>query len=248
MEKRFIGKTAVITGATSGMGRAVAKAFAEEGADVAVVGRNEERARDVTDFINNSGSGSAKYFLCDVSSYDAVQCLHEEITASYSHIDILYNGMGIYKTYTLEELDMDWWDQTFKTNVNATMYMTKCFIDDLVKTKGCIITTASISGMELYTKGRKNYMYAPSKAALVKFCKLVALNYAKDVRVNVICPGIVQTEIFENPDLSRFDGLIPIGRVAQPEDITGLVKFLASKDAAYITGAVIPIDGAMSLL
>lgn len=248
MEKRFIGKTAVITGATSGMGRAVAKAFAEEGADVAIVGRNEERAREVTDFINNSGTGSAKYFLCDVSDYDAVQKLHTEVTAAYSHIDILYNGAGIYKTYTLDELDMDWWDQTFKTNVNATMYMTKCFIGDLVKAKGCIINNASNVGMERYTKGRKNYMYAPSKAAVISFSKLVAVNYAKDVRVNVICPGVIKTEIFENPDFSRFDGKIPIGYIAQPEDITGLVKFLASKDAEYITGAVIPIDGAMSLL
>ncbi len=245
---RFKGKIAVITGATSGIGAATAKAFCKEGCEVIILGRNEERGTSVVHEIRSFGTGSAVFRKCDVCSYESIQNVRKWIGENYQKVDILFNNSGVFITRSLEDIDIREWELTFRTNMDGTMYMTKMFIDMLVKNRGCIINNASISGLESFTSGTKNYMYGASKAALIKFTKLCALNYAGDVRVNAICPGIVDTEIFTNRDFSRFDGTIPLGRLAAPEEIARTVLFLASEDASYITGAVIPVDGGASLL
>ena len=125
--------------------------------------------------------------------------------------------------------------------------MTKYFIELLKNNNGNIIYNASISGLESYTNGKRQYIYATTKAAIIKFSKLVAKNYAPNVRSNCICPGVINTDLFTNKDFSRFNDTIPMRRVGNPNEVAKLVRFLASEESSYITGAVIPVDGGASL-
>ncbi len=243
---RFKGKTVLITGATSGIGRAVAVAFAGESANVIAVGRNEERGKAVLDNLT-AFSGNHRFCKCDITNEQDVLTLKEYLDKQRVSVDILVNNAGVFITQALEDIKYDDWVKSFETNVNGAMLMTKVFIQDLKNNKGCIVNNASVSGLDIFTSGTKNYMYGASKSALIKFSKLCALNYAPEVRVNVVCPGIVDTEIFENRDFSRFDGVIPMGYISKPEQIAKVILFLASEEADYITGAVLPVDGGMSL-
>ena len=125
--------------------------------------------------------------------------------------------------------------------------MTKYFISLLSENRGVILNNASVAGLPSFVDGKGAYMYSASKAAVIQFTKLCAKNYAGCLRVNCICPGVVDTPIFTNRDFSRFNNKIPMGRVARPEEIAKGALFLVSEDASYITGAVLPIDGGMSI-
>lgn len=245
--KRFQGKTALITGGTSGMGAATAKAFAKEGCDVFIFGRNEDRGNAVVKEIEGYGCAHAYFYSCDLTDYDAILKSREWIEKKAKKIDILFNNAGIFITRSLEEINPDEWNHVLATNLNSVIYMTQTYISILKQSHGCIINNTSISGFQTWTNGTKNYMYGASKAALIKFTKLCALNYAEDVRINAVAPGIVDTELFINRDFSRFDGQIPLGRIAKPEEIANVVLFLASEEASYITGEVIAVDGGMTL-
>lgn len=244
---RFKGKIVIVTGATSGIGTSTSIMFADEGASVILIGRNSERGEEIADTINKVGNGTAEFFQCDVSEENEVIKLRTAIGMKYDHIDVLFNNAGIFVTSDLNHLKIEDWERTFHTNVNGVMFMTKHFLDLLINCHGNIINNASVSGLDSFTSGPKNYMYGASKAAQVKFSKLCALNYAANIRVNIICPGIIDTDIYLNRDFSRFDGVIPMGYIAKPEAVAKVVLFLASEDADYITGAVLPIDGGMSL-
>lgn len=240
------GKIALITGATSGMGRATAYKFAAEGAHVIVVGRNEERGTEVCRTIMKEG-GCAKLFLCDVSSEENIKQLYECVSKRYDRIDVLFNNAGIWITDPLENICEKTLEKVFSTNFNPVLFMTKYFIDMVKVCHGTIINNASMGGLEGYTSGSKQYLYHSSKAAVIKFTKLTAKNFAAEIRVNCICPGLIETEIFENRDFSRFNEVIPMGRMGKVEEVAKVVTFLASNEASYITGAVIPIDGGASL-
>lgn len=243
---RFEGKTVLITGATSGMGRATAYKFAEEGAYIIAVGRNKERGEKVCQTIKEKG-GCADFFACDLSCEENIKKLYEDINKQFDHIDCLFNNAGIFVTEPLENISELTLEKVFSTNFSSTLFMTKYFIDMVKKCHGTIINNASTGGLEGYTAGSKQYLYHPSKAAVVKLSKLTAKNYASEIRVNCICPGVIETEIFENRDFSRFDGTIPMGRIGTAEEVAKVVAFLASEDASYITGAVLPIDGGVTL-
>lgn len=244
---RFKNKVIIITGATSGIGAATADMFVKEGAKVILIGRNQERGSDIQKRLADLGNVAPDFECCDVTDPDAVRNLRRIVEKRYGRTDVLFNNAGIFITSDLKDLDFNDWDDTFNTNVNGVLYMTKFFLDLLTSVHGNIINNASVSGLDCFTNGAKAYMYGTSKAAVIKFSKLCALNYANDIRVNVICPGVIDTEIFTNRDFSRFDGKIPMGYVGKPEMIAETVLFLASEMASYITGAVIPIDGGMSL-
>ena len=238
------GKLAIITGATSGIGAATARMFAKEGAKVILLGRNTERGNKIVQVIQEE-AGDAEFYVCDVSSEESVENVYQQILKKWNHVDILFNNAGILLTSTLENITDDDWHKSFATNVDGAMHMVRRFHS--IMHGGVVINDSSTSGMESYTTGRSQYMYASSKAALIKFTKLCALNLAPDIRVNCICPGIIDTEIYTNRDYSRFEGMIPMNRVGSPQEVAKVVTFLASDEASYITGAVIPIDGGSSL-
>ena len=162
---------------------------------------------------------------------------------------MLFNNAGIMlDSKEIERLPGDEWHKTFSTNIDSIFYVTKYLKMLLVQSKGCIINNASIAGMHSYVAGR-SYAYSASKAAVIQFTRQMAMNYAEEgVRVNCICPGIIDTPILGDRDRKVYAERIPLGYVGQPECVADVVYFLASNEARYITGAVIPVDGGASLL
>lgn len=240
------GKIALITGATSGLGEAFAKLFAQEGAEVVLVGRSAERGEKIRQEIVQAG-GRACFMECDVSREENVTALHERYVQRYDRLDILVNNAGLLITSPLEEIQADDWHKTYAINTDAVMYMTKAFIGLVIESHGNILNNASIDGLQSNIRGRATYLYASSKAATVQFTKLCALNYSDRIRVNCLCPGVTETPFFTNRDFSRFNAAIPMGRVAQPVEIAKAALFLVSEDASYVSGAVLTVDGAASL-
>lgn len=241
-------KIALITGGTSGIGEATSRLFAKEGAEVIVVGRNKERGNRIVSSIKTDG-GKAHFLECDVNRKESVNTLKSEFVKYYNRLDILVNNAGIMLTSKLEEIDEADWMGVFNTNMHSTMRVTKCFMDLILIAKGTILNNASNAGLAYWNKGKSNYAYAASKAAVIKFTKQLALNYTPyGVRVNCLCPGVTETPLFTNRDFSRFNSSIPLGRVAQTDEIAKAALFLVSEDASYISGAVLPVDGAASLM
>ena len=240
------GKIALITGATSGLGEAFAKLFAEEGAEVVLVGRSAERGEKIREEILQAG-GRARFMECDVSREENVQKLRCEYGEVYDRLDILVNNAGILVTSPLEEIKEEDWHRVYAINTDAVMYMTKAFIGLVIASHGNILNNASIDGLQSNIRGRSTYLYATSKAATIQFTKLCALNYSDRIRVNCLCPGTTETPFFTNRDFSRFHDVIPIVRVAQPIEIAKAALFLVSDDASYVSGAVLTVDGGASL-
>lgn len=240
------GKIAMITGATSGIGEAMAQMMAQEGADIIIVGRDRGKGEKIEEKVKKEGKRGV-FFPCDITKEKDIILLREQVAKSFGQLDILVNNAGVFLTAPLEFTEEKDWETSFDTNVKGYFLMTKHFISLLSDKRGVILNNASVAGMSSFVEGKGAYMYSASKAAVIQFTKLCAKNYAKKVRVNCICPGVVDTPIFTNRDFSRFDGKIPMGRVAKPEEIAKAALFLVSEDSAYITGAVLPVDGGMSI-
>jgi NAD(P)-dependent dehydrogenase (short-subunit alcohol dehydrogenase family) len=243
---KLYGKIALVTGATSGMGRGTAFMLAEEGASVILAGRDRERGISAERAIREK-KREAVFISCDLTQESQIIELKNQIEKTYGRLDILFSNAGIWLTRKLEDIAYEDMRRCFATNTESAILLTKYLMPLIKKCRGNIIYNASVGGLEGFTSGTSQYLYHSSKAALIKFSKLVAKNAAPEVRANCICPGLVDTEIFENRDFSRFDGTIPMGRMGDPEDVARVVLFLASDDASYVTGAVIPVDGGMSL-
>ena len=189
----------------------------------------------------------AEYIQCDVGSIEDIKNLKEHIVKKYGRLDILFNNAGILITGSLEELTDEEWDRTYDINVKAVMHMCKEFMDLLVTSKGVILNNASINGLHSFIKGKRSYMYATSKAALIQFSKYLAKNYAPDVRTNVLCPGITVTNLFTNRDFTRFQDSNLLGRMADPMEIARVALFLVSDDSSFVTGSVIVADAGESI-
>lgn len=246
--KKLHTKTTIITGATSGIGAACAKLFAQHGAKVVLAGRNEGVGKALQDEIN-ALSGEALYIRCDVSEEQDIRDLVQKTVERFHGIDILVNNAGTFlPSVELDLLELDAWHETFTVNLDSVFLMIKYARPHLQKSKGVIVNTGSIAGMHSYAMGR-SYAYSASKAALVQFTRMLAKNYAADdgIRVNAICPGIIETPMLHGRDLVLYAERIPLKRVGNPEDVAKSALFLASDDAAYLTGVVLPVDGGASL-
>lgn len=242
------GKITLITGGTSGMGQSFAETFAHEGASVIIVGRNKERGQQIVKKLRQRQC-EIDFLFCDVTKQESVEELKQSVIEKYSKIDILVNNAGILLTAPLEEIAECDWLQVFDTNTHAVMRVTQAFIDIVVESGGNILNNASIDGLQSLVRGRANYAYCASKAATIKFTQQLALNYTpKGIRVNCLCPGVTETPFFTNRNFSRFENAIPMGRVAKPEEIAKAALFLVSDDASYVSGAVLTVDGAASLM
>ena len=243
---RLDGKTAVITGATSGMGEASARRFAEAGAKVVIGGRNRERGRKIEEDICRDG-GSAVYFHLDVSDGEEVKGFIKQIIDKCGRIDILFNNAGIFPaTPPLEQMETSIWDEIMDINTTGMFRMTKYAMPYLEESRGVILNNASVAGMQSFASGR-TYAYSASKAAVIQFTRMIAKVYGAKVRANCICPGVIDTPIFINRDFSRYHDSIPMHRVGTAEEVAKTANFLVSDDAGYINGAVLAIDGGMSV-
>lgn len=245
--RAFDGKVAVVTGATSGIGMAVARKFAALGADVILIGRNSDRGQKLEAELKDTGV-SVKFCSCDVSDTQQVKELAENIGQKLGRVDILFNNAGVMlPSMEIERMPVETWRETFDINIHGMFYVTRALKPYLLESQGCIINNASIAGMQSYVIGR-SYAYSASKAAVIQFSRQMAKNYGPEgVRVNCICPGIIDTPILGDRDRKMLAERIPLGRVGSPEDVANGVAFLASDAASYLTGVVLPIDGGAAI-
>ena len=240
-------KVAVITGATSGIGTAVAERMARDGYYTILLGRSIEKGNCISESIKSEGLCSV-FLQCDVTSEESVSMVASTIVNNYGRVDMLFNNAGIMlQSKEIESLPVEEWKRTFETNIDSVFLMMKYLKSAIFNCKGCIINNASIAGMHSYIAGR-SYAYSASKSALIQFTRQMALNYAEEgVRVNCICPGIIDTPILGDRDRSEYAKRVPLGYIGKPEDVANVVAFLVSDQASYLTGVVLPIDGGVSL-
>lgn len=245
--KQFENKVVLITGATSGIGKACAKMFAKENAKVILVGRNIKRGQKIEDEINKT-SGNAFFIQCDVSNETQVKNMVCAAVNKYKKVNILFNNAGIMpKSEEIENISFDDWQKTLDINLTGLFLVTKYLKQYLLKEKGVIINNASIAGLQYYASGR-SYAYSASKAAVIQFSHQIAKNYAPEgIRVNCIAPGIIDTPILGDRDRKLYAQRVPLKRLGTPDDVAKAVLFLASDSASYLTGTVLPIDGGVSL-
>ncbi|WP_223067433.1 SDR family oxidoreductase [Paenibacillus caui] len=259
---RFQGKTAIVTGAGSGIGKATAIKLAREGAKVALFDLNDERIRSTEHEINEIFRGESKAFDVDVSDAARVEKAVNDAAQFFGSLDILFANAGINGTWApIEDMQLEDWERTLRINLNGTFLSLKYAIPHLKKKgAGSIIITSSINGLDRFA-GWGASAYSTTKAGQVAFAKMAALELAKfKIRVNVISPGAIATNIDESTELSDElkeivipveypEGSQPLADgPGQPEDVADLVCFLASDEAKHITGARIRIDGAEALL
>ena len=247
-------KVAIVTGAGSGIGRAIAIKFAHEGARVVVAGQRLARLEETIALIEADG-GSGAALQCDVANVEQVRALMQSAAVRFGCIDILVNNAAKNRPATpppetVADLPEDWWAATMAVNLTGTFYCCKYALIEMCKSGGgCIINIASTSGL---AGNSKQGAYGPSKHGVIGLTKSIALDYAAlNIRANTICPGFIETErslqfsaAVRGPDWrEKKVADIPLGRLGRAEEVAHLAAFLASDEAAYITGAVIPIDG-----
>lgn len=245
--KRLENKTAIITGSTSGIGAACARLFAQNGASVVISGRNKEAGCVLQTELSQLG-GTALYVPCDVSDERQIEALITKTIDAYGKLDILMNNAGIFfPSVELDRLKQVEWETTFRVNLDAYLLSIKYARPHLSSSHGCIVNIASIAGLHSYVTGR-SYAYSTSKAAVIQLSQMMAKNYAEEnIRVNCICPGIIETPMLHGRGIAEYGDRIPLHRLGTPMDVANAAVFLASDDAAYLTGVTLPVDGGVSL-
>jgi 3-oxoacyl-[acyl-carrier protein] reductase len=239
-------KVALVTGASRGLGQAIARALAQEGAAIAAVARSEDALKDTLDSIRALG-GIAEPFAFDVADEPAVDAAVEKIAARFGHIDVLVNNAGVTRDGLLMRMKAEDWDAVINTNLKGAFHLTKPVGRLMVKQRsGRIINISSVIGL-MGNAGQANY--AASKAGLIGFTKSVAREFAsRGITCNVVCPGFIETDMTKGlgEDLrKKLLEKIPLARLGQPDDVAGVVAFLASPAANYITGQILTVDGGM---
>jgi NAD(P)-dependent dehydrogenase (short-subunit alcohol dehydrogenase family) len=247
MNSRLQDKTAIITGAGSGIGRACALAFAREGARVALVGRRKDRLEEVAREIGNS----ALVLTADVSNKPEIDRVVEQTMTRFGGLHVLVNNAGVLHVGTAEQITEAQWDETFNVNVRGLWLLSRAVLPHMRNAGGgSIINITSVLGIN---GARNRASYAASKGAVVLLTKCMAIDHGPEsIRVNAICPSFVETDLTAaviskapDPAAMRRDrtAVHPIGRLGQPEDIAGLAVYLASDESSWVTGAAFPVDG-----
>lgn len=243
------GKVAVVTGASRGIGRAVAVKLAEEGAAVAVnYNGSRERAEAVKQEIEAAG-GSAELFQCNVSDFAACEAFLKEVTEKFGRIDILVNNAGITRDGLLMKMSEEDYDAVLDTNLKGTFHCIRFTARQMIKQRsGRIINMSSVSGV-LGNAGQTNY--SASKAGVIGLTKAAARELAsRGITVNAVAPGFINTEMTAGLPEKVKEGAvaqIPLGAFGEVSDIAETVAFLASEKARYITGQVLHVDGGMAM-
>mgnify|MGYP000158959207 FL=1 len=245
---KLTGKVALVTGGSRGIGFAIAKILSDNGASVVITSKNSEKIKQAEAKISNSFG-----ITCDIKKKNEVQNVLEQTIKKFGKLDILVNNAGIFpKIKLLHEIEEEEWNEVLDVNLTGQFRFTKEAIPHLQKTSGCIINISSDAGLKAY-QGFNADAYSASKAALIVLTKCWALEYAKNkIRVNCICPGVVDTDMTKpflknQKDIEFMNNEHPLGRIGQPEEIGKSVLYFASDDALWITGAILAVDGGESI-
>jgi 3-oxoacyl-[acyl-carrier protein] reductase len=239
-------KVALVTGASQGIGRAVALRLAQDGASVALAARNEEKLKEVAAEIAAAG-GSAEVFVMDVAREESIKATAKAVLAHYGKLDILVNNAGITRDGLLLRMKRADWDEVLATNLTGTFLLTQAIMGSMVRARsGRIISISSVVG-RMGQAGQANY--AASKAGLIGFTKSVARELAsRGVTANVVAPGYIEspmTAVLDEKQNQSIVAHIPLGRIGTDADVAHAVAFLASEQAGYITGHVLDVNGGM---
>jgi NAD(P)-dependent dehydrogenase (short-subunit alcohol dehydrogenase family) len=253
MEDSFAYKVVFVTGATSGIGHAVAVKFAAASARVVALGRNQSALRQVQTAIKNAG-GEPLTLAVDVTNTGESQRAIDETVNRFGGLDVLVNAAGHISTGSIENTSIADWDAMMNVNLRAVFQLMQIAAPYLIKTKGNIVNVSSVTGLRSFPGV---LAYCVSKAGVDQLTRCAALELApQGVRVNAVNPGVVITEIHKRGGMSEenYEKFLehsktthPIGRVGDPKEIAELVFYLASEKASWITGATYPIDGGRAL-
>ena len=245
---KLTGKVALVTGGSRGIGFAIAKILSDNGASVVITSKNSEKIKQAEAKISNSFG-----ITCDIKKKNEVQNVLDQTIKKFGKLDILVNNAGIFpKIKLLHKIEEEEWNEVLDVNLTGQFRFTKEAIPHLQKTSGCIINISSDAGLKAY-QGFNADAYSASKAALIVLTKCWALEYAKNkIRVNCICPGVVDTDMTKpflknQKDIEFMNNEHPLGRIGQPEEIGKSVLYFASDDALWITGAILTVDGGESI-
>ena len=250
--ERFKGKAVLVTGASSGIGRACALELGREGASVLAAGRRADRLADVVREIEGAG-GRAAAATGDVRNAAAADALVAAATKAFGRLDALVNAAGVIGNGSVIDGSTEEWDRVMDSNLTSVARMTRAAAKPLIESRGTITTVSSVAGLRPYAGLAA---YCVSKAAVDMFTRCAALDFAPHgVRVNAVNPGVVVTElhtvsqaIADYPAfLERSKTTHPLGRVGSPEEIAALILFLMSDEAGWITGDTVSIDGGRAL-
>ncbi len=248
---RFQDKTVIVTGGAGGIGEAVCRRFAQEGAYVWIIDSNAELAQSLAQDIQQR-EGRATWREVDLTSADNIFSFIAELTTQTERIDVLINNAGINRRGALLELSEQDWQATFNVNLNALFHMCRAVLPHMIaQGGGAIVNTASQWGLH---PAPGHIAYNTSKAAVAAFTLNLARDYAADnVRVNAVCPGEVRTPMLESNlarsgrSLDDLNALVPFGRIGEPAEIAAAIAFLASDEAPYLCGSLLEITGAQAV-
>jgi len=252
--RKLTGKVAIVTGATSGIGKATAFLFADEGADLVITGRRAELGKAVETGIRQKGARCV-FIQADHSQAEDCSSVVERTLAEFSRVDILFNNAGIVTQGTAETTSDEVWNETMAVNVTAVWHMCKLVIPHMKRQGGGVIVNNGSDWSVV--AGRDAFPYVVSKGAVGLMTKAMALDFARDnIRVNAVCPGDtfvdrwLERGYFEYSDpvgleqaIRDASDYIPMGRFGKPEEIASAVLFLASDDSSFVTGHLLLVDG-----
>ncbi|HYL86122.1 MAG TPA: SDR family oxidoreductase [Candidatus Angelobacter sp.] len=250
---RLSGKVALITGGGTGIGRAIALAFARESASVAVAGRRLEKLQQVTAEIAKAG-GQAIALECDVTRAQDAERAVADTAEKFGKLNVLVNNAGTLSVSTVANVSEEDWDRVMTVNLKGPFLMSRAALKEFRKAGGgAIVNIGSVLGLVAM---QNRAAYCASKGGVTMLTKAMALDHADEkVRVNCICPSIVETELvkglFNDSEQGKAlrkarEGTIPLGRFGKPMDVAELAVFLASEESSWITGAAIPLDGGLT--
>lgn len=241
---KLSGKVAIVTGASRGIGMAVATMLAENGASVVITSKEKSKLEKASEKIQNSFAIAG-----DIRKTDDVQNVVKKTVERFGRIDILVNNAGIFpQVKLLHEITEAEWNDVIDVNLTGQFRFTKFVIPHMMKNGGCIVNVSSDAGLKSFENFEAD-AYTASKAALVMLTKAWAIEYAKHkIRVNCVCPGIVETDMTRPYLMTESDRAIassehPIGRIGDPDDVASAILYLVSEDSSWVTGAVLPVDG-----
>lgn len=250
---RLAGKSAVITGGGTGIGQAIALAFACEGAQVAIAGRRKEKLEETVRLLQQAGC-SALALECDVTKAADTKRFVKSAEDAFGKVNVLVNNAGALSVSTVETIAEDDWDQVMATNIKGPFLMSRAALPAMRRAGGgSVINVGSVLGIVAI---RDRAAYCASKGAVSMLTRAMALDHAQDhIRVNCLCPSIVESDMTRNLFAETEAGRqaresrlasIPLGRFGKPADIAGLAVFLASDESSWMTGTVIPVDGGVT--